>query len=157
MGVCCSLVFRQRRSEVSSMAGWKDGSVQEKYRLVVVGGGGVGKSALTIQFIQVSPLQISLYYDLSFGYPPPGFIRKHGDRKERQTPGTDTRFGSVQFFFCRGLVSARKQRGRIYGLRWGNVNRGKTTIAVNATHFAERKQSEDFSDFSRFYPLQSAK
>ena len=36
------------------MAGWKDGSVQEKYRLVVVGGGGVGKSALTIQFIQVS-------------------------------------------------------------------------------------------------------
>ncbi|XP_062240970.1 ras-related protein R-Ras2 [Platichthys flesus] len=38
--------------EVSSMAGWKDGSVQEKYRLVVVGGGGVGKSALTIQFIQ---------------------------------------------------------------------------------------------------------
>lgn len=40
------------RSEVSSMAGWKDGSVQEKYRLVVVGGGGVGKSALTIQFIQ---------------------------------------------------------------------------------------------------------
>lgn len=43
------------RNEVSSMAGWKDGSVQEKYRLVVVGGGGVGKSALTIQFIQVSP------------------------------------------------------------------------------------------------------
>lgn len=40
--------------EASSMAGWKDGSVQEKYRLVVVGGGGVGKSALTIQFIQVS-------------------------------------------------------------------------------------------------------
>lgn len=39
---------------MSSMAGWKDGSVQEKYRLVVVGGGGVGKSALTIQFIQVS-------------------------------------------------------------------------------------------------------
>ncbi|KAF6722626.1 Ras-related protein R-Ras2 [Oryzias melastigma] len=52
VGVCCSLVFRQRRSEVSSMAGRKDGSVQEKYRLVVVGGGGVGKSALTIQFIQ---------------------------------------------------------------------------------------------------------
>lgn len=34
-------------------AGWRDGSGQEKYRLVVVGGGGVGKSALTIQFIQV--------------------------------------------------------------------------------------------------------
>lgn len=33
-------------------AGWRDGSGQ-KYRLVVVGGGGVGKSALTIQFIQV--------------------------------------------------------------------------------------------------------
>lgn len=33
-------------------AGWRDGSGQEKYRLVVVGGGGVGKSALTIQFIQ---------------------------------------------------------------------------------------------------------
>ncbi|XP_067875875.1 ras-related protein R-Ras2-like [Heterodontus francisci] len=30
----------------------KDGSSQEKYKLVVVGGGGVGKSALTIQFIQ---------------------------------------------------------------------------------------------------------
>lgn len=44
--------------EVSSMAGWKDGSVQEKYRLVVVGGGGVGKSALTIQFIQVSVVKL---------------------------------------------------------------------------------------------------
>lgn len=53
-------------SEVSSMAGWKDGSVQEKYRLVVVGGGGVGKSALTIQFIQVSLLlavNVSLRFD----------------------------------------------------------------------------------------------
>ncbi|XP_048377109.1 ras-related protein R-Ras2-like isoform X1 [Stegostoma tigrinum] len=30
----------------------KDSSPQEKYKLVVVGGGGVGKSALTIQFIQ---------------------------------------------------------------------------------------------------------
>lgn len=39
------------------MAGWKDGAVQEKYRLVVVGGGGVGKSALTIQFIQVGALE----------------------------------------------------------------------------------------------------
>lgn len=34
-------------------AGCRDGPGQEKYRLVVVGGGGVGKSALTIQFIQV--------------------------------------------------------------------------------------------------------
>ena len=33
-------------------AGWRDGSDQKKYRLVVVGGGGVGKSALTNQFIQ---------------------------------------------------------------------------------------------------------
>uniref|UniRef100_A0A5F8H5D3 RAS related 2 n=1 Tax=Monodelphis domestica TaxID=13616 RepID=A0A5F8H5D3_MONDO len=33
-------------------AGWRDGSGQEKYRLEVVGGGGVDKSALTIQFIQ---------------------------------------------------------------------------------------------------------
>lgn len=71
MGVCCShWCFGSgggggERSEVSSMAGWKDGSVQEKYRLVVVGGGGVGKSALTIQFIQVSsgrkpPLNLAL-------------------------------------------------------------------------------------------------
>nr|XP_039323677.1 ras-related protein R-Ras2-like [Saimiri boliviensis boliviensis] len=33
-------------------AGWRDGSGQEKYLLVVVGGGGVGKSALIIQFNQ---------------------------------------------------------------------------------------------------------
>ncbi|KAM6225736.1 ras-related protein R-Ras2-like [Porphyrio hochstetteri] len=33
-------------------AGCRDGPGQEKYRLVVVGRGGVGKSALTIQFIQ---------------------------------------------------------------------------------------------------------
>uniref|UniRef100_A0A8C6V7Y9 Uncharacterized protein n=1 Tax=Naja naja TaxID=35670 RepID=A0A8C6V7Y9_NAJNA len=31
-------------------AGCRDGPGQEKYRLVVVGEGGVGKSALTIQF-----------------------------------------------------------------------------------------------------------
>ncbi|KAK6472629.1 ras-related protein R-Ras2 [Huso huso] len=42
------------------MAGWKDRSVQEKYRLVVVGGGGVGKSALTIQFIQVMIFNIAV-------------------------------------------------------------------------------------------------
>lgn len=46
---------------MSPMAGWKDGSVQEKYRLVVVGGGGVGKSALTIQFIQVSGYMAECY------------------------------------------------------------------------------------------------
>ncbi|KAK3533806.1 hypothetical protein QTP70_031038, partial [Hemibagrus guttatus] len=44
---------KARARGASPMAGWKDGAVQEKYRLVVVGGGGVGKSALTIQFIQV--------------------------------------------------------------------------------------------------------
>uniref|UniRef100_A0A8C6CF78 Small monomeric GTPase n=1 Tax=Monodon monoceros TaxID=40151 RepID=A0A8C6CF78_MONMO len=33
-------------------AGWRDGSCQETYWLVVVGRGGGGKSALTIQFIQ---------------------------------------------------------------------------------------------------------
>ncbi|KAM3877033.1 ras-related protein R-Ras2 [Diretmus argenteus] len=43
------------------MAGWKDGSVQEKYRLVVVGGGGVGKSALTIQFIQAAGGQLARF------------------------------------------------------------------------------------------------
>lgn len=30
------------------------GTYSQSYKLVVVGGGGVGKSALTIQFIQVS-------------------------------------------------------------------------------------------------------
>ncbi|XP_075772924.1 ras-related protein R-Ras isoform X2 [Pelodiscus sinensis] len=34
------------------MAPQEPGAPQEKYKLVVVGGGGVGKSALTIQFIQ---------------------------------------------------------------------------------------------------------
>lgn len=78
------------RSEVSSMAGWKDGSVQEKYRLVVVGGGGVGKSALTIQFIQVSmrsasPLNLAVALI-------PLLIRKHGERATRDggRPGTGT-------------------------------------------------------------------
>uniref|UniRef100_A0A8D2DWT6 Ras-related protein R-Ras2 n=1 Tax=Sciurus vulgaris TaxID=55149 RepID=A0A8D2DWT6_SCIVU len=33
-------------------ARWREGSGQEKHRLLVVGGGGVGKSELTIQFIQ---------------------------------------------------------------------------------------------------------
>ena len=35
-----------------------DGNYNQRYRLVVVGGGGVGKSALTIQFIQVSRVQL---------------------------------------------------------------------------------------------------
>ena len=32
---------------------------QNKYKIVVVGGGGVGKSAITIQFIQVSNCHLS--------------------------------------------------------------------------------------------------
>lgn len=38
-------------------------STEERYKLVVVGGGGVGKSALTIQFIQVSAFlyEIKMY------------------------------------------------------------------------------------------------
>uniref|UniRef100_A0A670I6Y1 RAS related 2 n=1 Tax=Podarcis muralis TaxID=64176 RepID=A0A670I6Y1_PODMU len=41
-----------RRRQRPPSPGCRDGPGQEKYRLVVVGGGGVGKSALTIQFIQ---------------------------------------------------------------------------------------------------------
>ena len=33
-------------------------SLSNVYKIVVVGGGGVGKSAVTIQFIQVSPYYI---------------------------------------------------------------------------------------------------
>uniref|UniRef100_A0A673V4P4 RAS related 2 n=1 Tax=Suricata suricatta TaxID=37032 RepID=A0A673V4P4_SURSU len=36
----------------NSASGWPFVAALEKYRLLVVGGGGVGKSALTIQFIQ---------------------------------------------------------------------------------------------------------
>uniref|UniRef100_A0A8C5TS81 RAS related 2 n=1 Tax=Malurus cyaneus samueli TaxID=2593467 RepID=A0A8C5TS81_9PASS len=43
---------RDRPARLPHGAGCRDGPGQEKYRLVVVGGGGVGKSALTIQFIQ---------------------------------------------------------------------------------------------------------
>lgn len=39
-------------------------STEERYKLVVVGGGGVGKSALTIQFIQVSVLFFSTLYEI---------------------------------------------------------------------------------------------
>lgn len=39
-------------------------STEERYKLVVVGGGGVGKSALTIQFIQVSVLFFSTFYEI---------------------------------------------------------------------------------------------
>lgn len=38
-------------------------SVAQTYKIVVVGGGGVGKSAITIQFIQV--FANFVYYDLS--------------------------------------------------------------------------------------------
>lgn len=64
------------------MAGWKDGSVQEKYRLVVVGGGGVGKSALTIQFIQVSSPRVNVA--LRFDFFP--LFQEHGTRREER-PG----------------------------------------------------------------------
>jgi hypothetical protein len=36
-------------------------SYAQTYKLVVVGGGGVGKSAITIQFIQVSRFKITLF------------------------------------------------------------------------------------------------
>lgn len=99
VGVCCSLVFRQRRRrrEVSSMAGWKDGSVQEKYRLVVVGGGGVGKSALTIQFIQVSGVKslnnnsIGSHFDVFF------FTRKKNNQKPHgEITGTESGGGQAR-------------------------------------------------------------
>uniref|UniRef100_A0A8C9C6C7 Uncharacterized protein n=1 Tax=Phocoena sinus TaxID=42100 RepID=A0A8C9C6C7_PHOSS len=50
-------------------AGWRDGSCQETYWLVVVGRGGGGKSALTIQFIQSyfsssSPSLLTVYITL---------------------------------------------------------------------------------------------
>ncbi|KAB0352556.1 hypothetical protein FD754_017413 [Muntiacus muntjak] len=48
-------------------AGWRDGSGQEKYRLVVVGGGGVGKSALTIQFIQHYLKDLNHNMSLTYG------------------------------------------------------------------------------------------
>lgn len=47
-----------------SKAGEKQ-SYAQTYKLVVVGGGGVGKSAITIQFIQVNLIFLSnslLYY-----------------------------------------------------------------------------------------------
>lgn len=43
-------------------------SEEERFKLVVVGGGGVGKSALTIQFIQVrhySQSSVQLAFDIS--------------------------------------------------------------------------------------------
>ena len=40
--------------------GHESGGYNQSYKLVVVGGGGVGKSALTIQFIQVNTLDFSL-------------------------------------------------------------------------------------------------
>lgn len=48
----CMLATRNECVGVCRMAGSND---LTEYKLVVVGGGGVGKSALTIQFIQVRP------------------------------------------------------------------------------------------------------
>lgn len=39
-------------------------STEERYKLVVVGGGGVGKSALSIQFIQVSVYFFFTLYEI---------------------------------------------------------------------------------------------
>lgn len=63
-------LYRGAGTPAPGMAGWKDGSVQDKYRLVVVGGGGVGKSALTIQFIQVGTCRAPLLCAGMWG--PPG-------------------------------------------------------------------------------------
>uniref|UniRef100_A0A670Z3M8 Uncharacterized protein n=1 Tax=Pseudonaja textilis TaxID=8673 RepID=A0A670Z3M8_PSETE len=48
----CSCTFQLTSGLGSSLmaVGCRDGPGQEKYQLVVVGGGGVGKSSLTIQF-----------------------------------------------------------------------------------------------------------
>ena len=45
-----------------------------EYKLVVVGGGGVGKSALTIQFIQVSK---NLFEDILLGYDSSHLLQSH--------------------------------------------------------------------------------
>jgi hypothetical protein len=37
-------------------------SVAQTYKIVVVGGGGVGKSAITIQFIQVETCSIDIFF-----------------------------------------------------------------------------------------------
>lgn len=87
------------RNEVSSMAGWKDGSVQEKYRLVVVGGGGVGKSALTIQFIQVSPP--SAFAPNSLKTQPLKIKKGGGQTREPPVRGYRGRVSSP--LLCRGL------------------------------------------------------
>ena len=51
------------------MAGAGEGPpVASGYKLVVVGGGGVGKSAITIQFIQVLLLTIIFCLDYIMGY-----------------------------------------------------------------------------------------
>ena len=51
------------------MAGAGEGPpVASGYKLVVVGGGGVGKSAITIQFIQVLLFTIIYFLDYIMGY-----------------------------------------------------------------------------------------
>lgn len=50
------------RSTVLKMSRQNDRlSYAQTYKLVVVGGGGVGKSAITIQFIQVSGFEVTLF------------------------------------------------------------------------------------------------
>ena len=50
------LVMQQHKSSQSDSRN----TCSQCYKLVVVGGGGVGKSALTIQFIQVSVVVVTL-------------------------------------------------------------------------------------------------
>lgn len=49
--------MHERQRFIMSRAN-ENNSVAQTYKLVVVGGGGVGKSAITIQFIQVRKLQV---------------------------------------------------------------------------------------------------
>ena len=50
------------------------GSYSQSYKLVVVGGGGVGKSALTIQFIQVSLALFYLWFVSRYKHLPDCFL-----------------------------------------------------------------------------------
>lgn len=136
------------------MAGWKDGSVQEKYRLVVVGGGGVGKSALTIQFIQVSlaflaPVLIFFYFSSDFFFllllvgrrkKSRDRRRKGGQRREEDTVACVLHryFAPKKAYnslFC-PLPSPKELhvdvRGEVLGALFCQVNTGHT-VAVTLT------------------------
>lgn len=61
--VNCKFRIRiEKRSQIANMSRYNQSSGSpsshtQTYRAIVVGGGGVGKSAITIQFIQVSGMQ----------------------------------------------------------------------------------------------------